>query len=69
LLGDLCRYSHEEGKQEIDTRGTVFAGVIGAISAVVGTLLIVAVVSAGGGVPVMFDPDREVRGWEGAQPT
>jgi hypothetical protein len=43
------------------------AGVIGAVLAVVSVFLVVAVVSAVGGVPVMFDPDREVSGWEGAQ--
>jgi hypothetical protein len=45
----------------------IFAGIVGAVSAVVAVFVIVAVVSAIGGVPVMFEPDKELRGWEGAQ--
>jgi hypothetical protein len=46
---------------------TAFAGVLGAILAVAAAFLVVAVASALGGVPVMFAPEREVYGWEGAQ--
>jgi len=33
----------------------------------VAVFLVVAIVSAVGGVGVLFDPEREVSGWEGAQ--
>ena len=46
---------------------SVLAGVLGAVSAVAAAFVVVAVMSAIGGVPVMFDPDRQVYGWEGAQ--
>jgi hypothetical protein len=48
-------------------RHTAFAGVIGTVLAVVITFLVVAEVSAVGGVPVTFEPDRYVYGWEGAR--
>jgi len=46
---------------------TVFAGFIGAIAAIVIAFVIVALLSAVGGVPVMYEPDRAQYGWEGAQ--
>jgi hypothetical protein len=48
-------------------RSAVIAGIVGAITAVVLAFLAVAVISASGGVPVLFQPDRNVSGWEGAQ--
>jgi hypothetical protein len=48
-------------------RRTVLAGAFGAASAVAVAFLVVAVVSAVAGVPTMFDPERVVYGWEGAQ--
>jgi hypothetical protein len=46
---------------------TVFAGIVGAISAIVVAFVVVAVLSAVGGVPVMYEPTRAEYGWEGAQ--
>jgi hypothetical protein len=46
---------------------TVFAGIIGAIAAIVVAFLVVAVLSAVRGVPVMYEPTRAEYGWEGAQ--
>jgi len=40
---------------------------IGGAGAIALAFLIVAVVSAVGGVPTLFDPERVVYGWEGAQ--
>ncbi len=37
---------------------TVLAGIVGAISAIVVAFLIVAVLSAARGMPVMFEPTR-----------
>jgi hypothetical protein len=46
---------------------TVLAGIIGAIAAIVVAFVVVAVLSAVGGVPVMYEPTRAEYGWEGAQ--
>jgi hypothetical protein len=46
---------------------TVFAGLVGAIAAIVVAFVVVAVLSAVGGVPVMYEPARAEYGWEGAQ--
>jgi hypothetical protein len=56
-----------EAREEIDMLRATFAGAIGAVLAIAIAFLVVAVVSAAGGVPVMFEPEREVYGWEGAQ--
>ena len=52
---------------EIDMLRTVFAGILGAIAAIAAAFLVVAVLSAVGGVPVMYEPNRATYGWEGAQ--
>jgi hypothetical protein len=46
---------------------TVSTGIIGAVAAIVVAFLVVAVLSAVGGVPVMYEPTRAEYGWEGAQ--
>ena len=46
---------------------TVFAGIFGAVSGILVAFLVVAVLSAVGGVPVMYEPNRADYGWEGAQ--
>jgi hypothetical protein len=46
---------------------TMLAGALGAASAVAIAFLVLAVVSAVGGVSTMFDPERVVYGWEGAR--
>src|SRR5205085_10090407 len=43
------------------------AGVVGVVSALVIAFLVVAVLSAVGGVSVMYEPNRAECGWEGAQ--
>jgi hypothetical protein len=45
---------------------TIFAGLIGAIVALVAAFLVVGVISAIWGVDVMFDPERAEYGWDGA---
>jgi hypothetical protein len=45
---------------------TIFAGIIGAIAAIVVAFMVVALLSAVGGVPVMYEPTRAEYG-EGAQ--
>jgi hypothetical protein len=45
----------------------VLAGFLGAFVAVALAFLTVALISAVAGVPTMFDPERVVYGWEGAQ--
>jgi hypothetical protein len=46
---------------------TAFVGVIGAVAAIVFAFLVVAVLSAVGGVTVMYEPTHAEFGWEGAQ--
>jgi hypothetical protein len=46
---------------------SILAGIVGAISAIVVAFLVVAILSAVGGVPVMYEPTRAEYGWEGAQ--
>jgi hypothetical protein len=46
---------------------TILAGITGAIAAIVVAFVIVAVLSAVRGVPVMYEPTRAECGWEGAQ--
>jgi hypothetical protein len=48
-------------------RRAIFAGAAGAVSVVVGAFLVIAVVSAIWGAPQMYEPERKVYGWEGAQ--
>ena len=45
---------------------TVTAAVVGTVVAIGACLAVVAVVSAVNGVPVMFDPERKLTGWDGA---
>jgi len=46
---------------------TAFAGIIGAVAAIAVAFVVVAVLSAAGGVAVMYEPDRAEYGWEGAR--
>jgi len=46
---------------------TILEGIVGAISAIVVAFLVVAILSAVGGVSVMYEPTRAEYGWEGAQ--
>jgi hypothetical protein len=46
---------------------TIVAGIIGAVAAIVVAFVIVAVLSAIRGVPVLYEPTRAEYGWEGAQ--
>ena len=43
------------------------AGLLGAMLSLVASFFTVAVISAIGGVPIPYEPDRYVYGWEAAQ--